>query len=233
MMAKAKQKYYAIRVGKDPKTKEPVLGRIFLSWDEAFPYVNKVEGAEYKSFTTEEDANDYLQGGSGTVSVNVDMKPDILYCYVDGSFNGEIQNYSFGLCVVFNDKVVHIDRGQGANKEAVKSQQIAGELLGAMTALKFAKGKYKEVVILHDYQGVAGHATGDWKRENPVSETYYNWMRKFFIDNQDMKVTFQRVPAHQGNDFNEIVDGLAKMALHIKPNPIFYRMIEKHGVIVD
>jgi viroplasmin and RNaseH domain-containing protein len=230
-MAKAKQKYYAIKSGQDPKTKTSVGGLILESWAEAEPYVKGVKGAEYKSFPTLPEAEAYLQGDSGSVSLYLEMQPDVLYCYVDGSFNKDIPNYSFGLCCVKNGKVVHMDKGQGNNPDAIEMQQIGGELLGAINALRYAKSEgHTKVVILHDYMGVANHATGTWKRTNAFSTIYYNWMQNFFRSNPVMKVNFLKVDAHTGNDFNEIADGLAKLALGIKPDAIFYRMLEKHGL---
>lgn len=50
----AKKKIYAVRKGK-------IVG-IFRSWDECRDSVNGYPGAEYKSFFTEEEANEYLSG---------------------------------------------------------------------------------------------------------------------------------------------------------------------------
>lgn len=229
-MAKAKQKYYAIKTGMDPVTKTKVEGLILTSWEVAKNYVQGVKGAEYKSFTTEDEANAYLQGREQTSNV---MLPDALYCYVDGSYNANIPNYAYGLVCVKDGKIVHVDKGTGNNPDAIEMHQIGGELLGAIKALIFAKThSHNKVVILHDYMGVANHATGAWKRTNGFSVTYYNWMQKFFKENPEINVAFSKVEAHTGDDFNEIADGLAKLAVGLTPNPIFYRMIEKHNLSI-
>lgn len=36
---------------------------------------------------------------------------------------------------------------------------------------------------------------------------------KLFKENPEIKVAFSKVEAHTGNDFNEIADGLAKLAV--------------------
>lgn len=231
---KAKGKFYAIKSGQDPATKTSVGGLILTSWEEAQPYVTGVAGVEYKSFTSEEDAKAYLQGESGEVVTTLEMQPGVLYAYVDGSFNADIPNYSFGLCCVLNDIVIHMDKGLGKNTDAIEMQQIGGELLGAINSLLFAKKNgHQKIVILHDYLGVANHATGEWKRTNAFSKTYHEWMQNFFKSHPGIKVKFMKVDAHTGNDFNEIADGLAKIAAGIKPNPIFYRMLEKHNLTVE
>lgn len=231
----AKTKFYAIKSGQHPTTKMSVGGIILTSWAEAQPYVSGVKGAEYKSFPNEDAANAYLQGDASSVVTSLEMQPGVLYCYVDGSFNSEIPNYSFGLCCVLDGKVVHIDNGQGNNKDAIEMQQIGGELLGAIKSLTYAKQEnHHKVAILHDYMGVAKHAIpvdlGGWKRSNPFSDVYFTWMQTFFTSNSVIKVNFLKVDAHTGNDFNEIADGLAKLAVGIKPEPIFRHMVEKHQV---
>lgn len=55
---------------------------------------------------------------------------------------------------------------------------------------------------------------------------------KLFKENPEIKVAFSKVEAHTGNDFNEIADGLAKLAVGLNPNPIFYRMLEKHKLTI-
>ncbi|WPS85604.1 ribonuclease H family protein (plasmid) [Brevibacillus halotolerans] len=233
-MVKPKQKFYAIKYGAHPVTKASVGGFVLLSWTEAEPYVKGVKGAEYKSFRTRPEAEKYLQGENSSVSISLEMQPEVLYCYVDGSFNKDIPNYSFGLCCVLDGKVIHMDKGVGNNPDAIKMNQIGGELLGAINALRYAKNHFlNKVVILHDYLGVANHATGSWERTNDFSKTYYNWMQNFFKNNSGMTVNFLKVDAHTGNDFNEIADGLAKLAVGIKPDPIFYRMLDKHELTVE
>lgn len=223
-------KFYAIKKGVHPVTKESVGGLILTDWSEAEPYVKGVKGAAFKGFKSRDEAQAYLDGDA---VISEDHDPYALYCYVDGSFNEDIPNYSFGLVCVLGGKIVHLDKGLGNNADAISSRQIGGELLGAMKALLFAqKTGAANVVIMHDYQGVRSHATGEWKRSSSLSAGYYNWMQKFFNENSGVSVSFGKVAAHTGDDFNEIADGLAKLAAGLKPNPIFYRIIAKHNVDV-
>jgi len=226
---KPNEKLYAIKSGQDPLTKNSIAGLIVSSWAEAEPLVKGVKGAEYQGFTSRDEAERYIRGETGDPKVSIEMQPGVLYCFVDGSFNKNIPNYSYGLVCVMNEQVIHMANGMGNNPTAIEMQQIGGELLGAMTALVFAKKQgFNKVVVLHDYQGVANHALGTWKRQNAFSETYHQWMQKYMNSNKDIKVHFIKVDAHTGDDFNEIADGLAKLAVGIKPDPIFYRMLEKH-----
>ena len=60
----AKNKFYAIRVGR--KT------GIFNSWDECSELVRNFSGAEYKSFSNIDDANEYMNpNGERTIVENL------------------------------------------------------------------------------------------------------------------------------------------------------------------
>ena len=161
-----------------------------------------------------------------------DCPPDTLCCYVDGSFNDRIPNYSYGIICILNDAIIHSAGGIGKNTEAISMRQIAGELLGAMQALVYARRNgYARVVVFHDYKGVSLHADGTWKRTNPFSVTYYDWMQAFFRNNPDMSVDFRKVGAHSGNQYNELADVLAKAAVGMTPDPEYLKLAQSLGLI--
>jgi len=228
----AKKKFYAIKKGEHPVTKEVVENLLFETWDEAKGYVQGVKGAEYKSFPTKEQAENFLSTSDPLLNKSEQAyNPTALHCYVDGSFNEEIPNYSYGLVCVKDGIVKHLDKGAGNNPEAIEMRQIGGELLGAMKSVLWAKKQgYSEVVIFHDYKGVCYHATGYWKRDNPFSETYYQWMQKFMKENPQIQISFCKVDAHTGDDFNELADGLAKEGCGLKPNPIYFKTLTRLGL---
>lgn len=57
----AKYNIYAVAFGKDPRNEKSVHGLKFRTWDECKPYVKGVEGAKYKGFLTEDEANAWLE----------------------------------------------------------------------------------------------------------------------------------------------------------------------------
>lgn len=57
----AKYNIYAVAYGIDPKTKEPIYGYKFHNWNDCKPYVVGIDGAKYKGFLTEEEANIWLE----------------------------------------------------------------------------------------------------------------------------------------------------------------------------
>jgi ribonuclease H-related protein len=237
----AKKNFYAIKKGFNVEKNEVVENLILTTWDEAKVLVQgineKKHGVtpEYKGFVTIEEAEEFLGADEPFLRKSQGTYPlDALHCYVDGSYSKDIVNYSYGLVCVSNKEVIHTSNGVGKNQEAISMQQIAGELLGCMNAVLYAKKQgYKKVVLFFDYKGVALHATGFWKRDNKFSEDYYQWMQKFFTTNPDIEVIFCKVDAHTGDDFNELADGFAKLALDITPDNKFYKFAKQYGLSVE
>lgn len=60
-----KYNIYAIAYGIDPVTKQVVTDVKFSTWREALPYVNAVEGANYKGFLSDSEADLWLKKQCG------------------------------------------------------------------------------------------------------------------------------------------------------------------------
>lgn len=235
----AKKNFYAVKKGFDIEKNEVVENLILRNWADTARLVQGINTKkhgitpDYKGFVTLEEAEAFIEAEEPFLRKQDMTYPmDALHCYVDGSFSKELSNYSYGLVCVQKNAVLHTGRGVGKNREAVAMQQIGGELLGSMNALLYArKHQHKKVVLFFDYKGVSLHATGYWKRDNKFSEDYYRWMQNFFSENPDIEVIFCKVDAHTGDDFNELADGYAKMALGIQPDKVFFTMAERYSLL--
>ena len=207
-----KKKIYAVRKGK--------ITGIFYSWDECSASVNGYPGAEYKSFTTKEEANDYL-GNSFTAQIEEEKKDQkntsssstesTLTAYVDGSFDPSIGKYAFGCILLTPEGEIIRESGNGQDPESLAIRNVAGEMLGAMYAVQWAINHgYPSLTIYYDYEGIAKWAQGDWKAKNKRTQQYAEFMngKKSYI-----QLSFQKVKAHSGDHYNEEVDKLAKSAL--------------------
>lgn len=98
-----------------------------------------------------------------------------------------------------------------SHEELAEMRNVAGEIMGAAQAMKTAKALgLKELTIYHDYEGIAKWCTGEWKTKKEWTKKY-----KAFYDeiSQDITVSFQKVEAHSGNQYNDIADKLAKEAV--------------------
>jgi ribonuclease HI len=210
------KKVYAVKKGFDFDNNVEVENKIVQTWNECLKLVKGVKGAEYKSFTLTTEAQEYLNEAKSLLKKGQDEYPlDQYHAYVDGSFNQSSGLFSYALVVVKDDVIVHIENGAAENNEQQSIRQIAGELLGAIRAVKYAvENNLKEIVILHDYVGVCYHATGFWERKEKSSQKYYDDINKI-IKGNDLSVTFVKVDSHTGDLFNEIVDEFAKKAVDI------------------
>lgn len=199
-----KKKYYAVRKGHTTG--------IFKTWAECQNNTAGYSGAEFKSFKTLEEAEDYLGGG---IKADLDVEDDkVVKAYVDGSYDHSIRMYAGGAVILFAGEEYHISESN--NLEAMATMRnVAGELLGAVRAMEWyndhlAETKAEKLVIYHDYEGIAKWATGAWKANKEGTKEYVEIFHGF----QDkFPIEFVKVAAHTGDKYNEIADQLAKKAL--------------------
>lgn len=210
----AKNKYYAVKVGKEPG--------IYKTWDFCKEQVEGYSGAEYKSFKTKAEAEAYLRGepidtrekisSQKALEEEIDiswLKENELIAYVDGSYRDEDKSFSYGLLLLGKDiDEKYSQRFQ--NKELATMRNVAGELKGALMAMKrsIELNKHK-LYMYYDYAGIENWATGTWKT-NKIGTMMY----KQYVDQiaDILQLEFIKVEAHSGDVGNEIVDSLAKEA---------------------
>ena len=204
----AKKKVYAVRKGKTTG--------LFYSWNECEKAVNGYPGAEFKSFLTEEEAKKYLgykerKSENAYIPDTSDMEEGRLLAYVDGSFDVSIGKYAFGCVSLTPDGEIIRESGNGDNPEALAIRNVAGEMLGAMTAVRWAiKNGYDMIELRYDYEVIEKWATGAWNAKNALTQKYAEYMQR---QKRYIKISFQKVKAHSGDYYNEEADKLAKEAL--------------------
>lgn len=153
--------------------------------------------------------------------------------YVDGSFDPKINKYAYG-CIILKEKEEGSDKesldsfeafkneedpyeiltelsGSGNEPEVAKIHNVAGEMLGAMNAVRWARRNgYDSIELHYDYTGIEMWATGKWKTKNEYTKGYAEYMKKA---SKELSISFVKVAAHTGNKYNEQADKLAKSAL--------------------
>lgn len=208
----AKKKIYAVRKGH--KT------GLFNTWAECQKATVGYSGAEFKSFTDKEEAIAFLEMKTvKTVSGDkdkeaagiVEVPENMVIAYVDGSFEKSIGRYAFG-CVILTPDGQEIRRsGSGSDPAGVAIRNVAGEMLGAMNAVKWAReNDYPAVEIRYDYEGVEKWVTGVWRAKTPLTSKYAAHMQEA---GNKIRISFCKIAAHTGNHYNEEADQLAKSAL--------------------
>lgn len=66
----AKYSIYAVGYGINPTTKEPVIGLKVDNWNECKQYINGIEGAKYKGFLTDEEADKWIEKTVNDLGLN-------------------------------------------------------------------------------------------------------------------------------------------------------------------
>ncbi len=208
----AAKKYYAVKKGK--KT------GVFSTWEECREAVEGYAGVQYKGFSTREEAEAYLEGG--TVRKNDPSippeteKPELppegtLLAYVDGSYNDSLKKYAFGCVFLLPDGKIYTEYGNGDNPESLQHRNVTGEMLGAMYAVKTAMlNGFTAVEIRYDYQGIEKWVTGEWRSKTELTGKYAQAMQEW---RKGIGITFVKVTAHTNVRFNELADKLAKTGL--------------------
>ena len=133
-------KFYAVKIGRKPG--------IYNSWDECKMQVDKFKGAVYKSFSNKEDALVFIE----EKKIHFD---DGLIAYVDGSYNIKTKEYGFGCVIIEGQQVIKEMYGKGNDESYVSMRNVAGEILGSICAMEYAKSNgYKQICIYYDYEGI-------------------------------------------------------------------------------
>lgn len=211
-------KFYAVL---DGHSKKPM---ILETWDQCKKEVTGAKGVRYKSFPTREEALSFIQlhGEDLPEEKKVVKKEepvraaheeahqeDQVIIYVDGSYELSTKRYAYGLVVVHKGEEVYSEC-EAQKGEYSSMRNVAGEVLGAMKAMTYAREKgYRNLVLYFDYQGIESWALGTWKRNNDLTRGYHEFYQSM---KEDLTVKFRKVKGHSGDRYNDRADELAKEA---------------------
>ena len=188
--------------------------QIFTDWNECQAYIsaNKGSGNKYKSFHTREEAIAYLEDRDYYAElISNDLSEGFVVAFTDGSFEEGVGKYSYGVVTVSPDGKERQFSGVGSDERFLSTRNIAGEVDGVLTAVKWAfLNGYNKIKIYHDYEGLSAWAKGIWSAGSPVSVYYVKSLEKY---KGVLDVVFEKVKGHSNHKYNEMVDCLAKQAL--------------------
>ena len=199
-------KFYAVKKGS--------LTGIFRTWDECRACVEGYPGPIYKSFTTLEEAAQFLGWINETKEkkAKAALESDVVPIYVDGSFHSATGEFSYGMVVIKDGEEITF-KEKFDDSELATMHNVAGEIKGAQAAMQYAIDKgIGKIAIFHDYEGIAKWCTGEWKANKDGTKAY----KAFYEDARSkIEVQFVKVAGHTGDKYNEMADKLAKEALGI------------------
>ena len=186
-----KLKFYAI--------KTPNESKIVMTWAECEKLTHGVKGVLFKSFGTRAEAEAWISGMEAPV-------PDGIRVFVDGSFSPDFPKSGWAFVVTEND--VEIARGSGITAFDAESRNIDGEVMASFQAMRWLDSNDKTGTICHDYEGIARWAKGEWQAKSNIAKRYVAAAQPYLH-----RVSFEKVEAHTGVKWNELVDKLAKEAI--------------------
>lgn len=186
-----KQKFYAI--------KRPEGGQIVDSWEVCETLVHGEKGIKFKSFSTRVEAEAWLNGTEAE-------EPKGVRVYVDGSFTPSCDKAGWAFVVIEDGK--EVARGSGFTAFPAESRNIDGECMASYQAMRWLDHNDKYATICHDYEGIARWARGEWQAKSNIARQYVAAVKPFLF-----RVKFEKVAAHTGVKWNELVDKLAKEAV--------------------
>jgi len=186
-----KQKFYAI--------KSPNESKIVMTWAECEKLTHGVKGVLFKSFGSRAEADAWISGMEAPV-------PDGIRVFVDGSFSPDFPKSGWAFVVTEND--VEIARGSGITAFDAESRNIDGEVMASFQAMRWLDSNDRTGTICHDYEGIARWAKGEWQAKSNIAKRYVAAAQPYLH-----RVSFEKVEAHTGVKWNELVDKLAKEAI--------------------
>ena len=200
----AKKKFYAVRKG--------LRTGIYENWQECQAVIDGYSNAEYKSFSTREEAEQYM---GVNCCINEGEMPAVsetkVIAYVDGSYEDKLKKYSFGCIILTPSGEIIKESGNGNNPASLAIRNVAGEMLGAMYAVKWAMiNGYREIELRYDYAGIEKWVQGEWKAKNELAQKYAAAMNEW---KKKIHISLLKIAAHSNNKYNDRADELAKSAL--------------------
>lgn len=199
----AAKKVYAVKRGK--------ITGIFKTWEECRDSVDGYPKAEYKGFSSMEEAQAYLRIAEQPEGDEELPKAGWLLAYVDGSYEDSLKKYAFGCVFLLPDGHIYVQYGNGDREQSLQHRNVTGEMLGAMYAVKIAMvNGFRGVEIRYDYQGIEKWVTGEWRSKTELTQKYTQAMRDW---SRSIEIKFRKVEAHANIRYNELADRLAKRGL--------------------
>lgn len=200
-------KYYVVRKGRNPG--------IYLTWEECKKQVDGFSNAEFKSFSSESEAREYLNNDVASYHEESPKKGSTAIlkniAYVDGSFDEHSKTYGFGGFIIYEEngkKYVRVVQGAGNDSDMSKMRNVAGEISGAMRIVEEAICLgLEEITLYYDYAGIENWVTGVWSCNKYETYEYSRFMHE---SSKQIRIQFHKVAGHSGDAGNEIVDTIAK-----------------------
>lgn len=178
MIVLAKQKYYAVKVGKETG--------IYKTWPECQKQVSGYPSAKYKSFDTLMEAEEYIGECKSFENVGVNQE-DGVTILIGGAYQEETELNSY-VILMNRDKKYRLEYGRVSDCEK-DFKTFLGEMTGVVKTFEIAyelKDELKKATICHQNDEIRKWCIGETKPNTPLSkrlhEMYQDCIKFFQIE---------------------------------------------------
>ncbi len=201
-------RYYAVKAGRTTG--------IFENWEECKKSIDGFSNPDFKGFNSIEEAEAFLNGKDLWADIiSEDIHQGYIVAFCDGSYDNELNRYSYGVLLIDTENNETTLCGYGNNEKYISSNNIIGEIFGVINALDWAVSNgYEKIKIYHDYEGLSKWINGEWKAKSDVAKMFTGVYHAKF--DGLLEVDFEKVKGHSNNKYNDKADALAKSALQQK-----------------
>ena len=198
-------KYYAVKRGHSTG--------VFDSWADCQKATQGFSGADFRSFSSREEAEAFIQDKDlWKERVSKDNTDGFPVAFTDGSFDESLSRYSYGVILISPDGQESIICGFGDNKRFIESKNIIGEIFGVINAFDWAVSNgYDKIKVYHDYEGLPKWLSGEWAAKTEASKMFVGLFNAKY--DGIINPVFEKVPGHSNISYNDRADQLAKSAL--------------------
>lgn len=135
-----------------------------------------------------------------------------LVVYTDGSYVRGNNYCGYAAVILEPGEEPSVIFGSISDPKYVSSWNVGGELRAVEVAINFAmEHQYDIIHIHHDYIGISQWASGAWKRNKPLTQDYYKYIK---LCGDHLQIKFTHVKGHSGNYYNEMADSYASKCPH-------------------
>lgn len=201
---------------------------VLTSWDDARKFISSHKNTQYKSFATEEMARAWLRSERPVIA-ELSAGDTV---YTDGSFSDENGAYGWSFSHVSDTdvkqdgRVIDFKCGKGSDDLVMEERNVAGEMVAAMRAVQYMiVRRIHTFTLRYDYAGIGKWVTGEFKTSSEGSVKYKDWMNKM-IQKYSLDITFEQIPGHTGDWYNELADILARKGCGAKVKPAEAAIVE-------
>ncbi len=178
------KKFYAVKKG--------LKTGIFDTWNEVEGLVKGFSGAEYKSFASKDEADEYLKKDIFSFFTQPEVticgsKITSAFAFIKSSLDRENNTYGYGGFLV-DSGISFPVYGYGFEKGSTSNLLLLSEIDGTLSIAQKAKElDIKRLIILYNNEGIEKWITGAWNANQHKTQIYRDAMHELISEGLAIK----------------------------------------------